>query len=124
MDIELQLQLAREYWKNSKGRPDIFMYPDGKLTPEEKLAIEELLRKGVLKRKKNSYFVCPETKNFIENNGKTSYEIGKEKEEKLRVKELELATESNRIAKRSQWISILSIIISAGVAIWVTTSGK
>ena len=124
MDREVQLELAKEYWKHSKGCPDSSMYPDRDLTPEKKLAMEELLRKGVLKRKKNYYSVCPETKNFIENNGKTSYELEKEKDENLKIKELELTKEANKIAKRSQLISILSIIISAGVAVWVAVSNK
>lgn len=123
MDIELQLQLAREYWEDSKGRPDISMRPDRDLTSEEKLAMEELLRKGILKRKKYSYFVCPETKRFIDNGGKTSYELEKEKDENRKEKELEIAKESNKIAKYSIGISIISIILSTSVAIWVTLKG-
>ena len=122
MDIELQLELAKKYWVDLKGSPDITVSPDINLTPEKKLAMEELLRKGVLKKKNGSYSICSETKYFIENNGKTNYELEKEKENNLKLNELELAKEANKIAKRSQWISIVSIIISAGVAIWVAVS--
>lgn len=95
------------------------MYPNRGLTSEEKLAMDELIRKGVLKRKKHYYYVCSETKFFIGNNGKTNFELEKEKDENRKEKELEIAKESNKISKYSIGISIISMIVSTSVAIWV-----
>lgn len=50
MNEELQLKLAKEIWGDSEGRLDMIVYFERKLTPEEDLALEELLRRGVIKR--------------------------------------------------------------------------
>ena len=72
MNEELQLKLAREIWEDSKGRLDVIVYFERKLTPEEALALEELLRRGVIKRiNVYNYKICPETKKFLDNGGKT-----------------------------------------------------
>lgn len=105
MNEELQLKLAREIWEDSKGRLDVIVYFERKLTPEEALALEELLRRGVIKRSNGyNYKICPETKKFLDNGGKTERELEQE--------ELKIAKDANRISIISMIFSGLAIIIS------------
>lgn len=86
MNEELQLKLAREIWEKTKGSLNASIYFI-KSSSEEALALEELLRRGVIKRIKGSnYKICPETKKFLGNGGKTERELEQEEEKRRRVK--------------------------------------
>ncbi len=125
MDKESQLNMTKEIWEQAKGNADTGVYLESP-TPEEKLIVEELLKRGVIKRKNSFYYICSETKKFMDNNGKTSYEIEKEKSEQREIDLLEATKEANIISKKSntlaKWalgLSILAIITSSIVALFI-----
>lgn len=63
MDKESQLNMTKEIWEQAKGNADTGVYLESP-TPEEKLIVEELLKRGVIKRKNSFYYICSETKNL------------------------------------------------------------
>ncbi len=100
-----EFEYVKNLWNESKGNPDIYftLLPKDQ---EEKMILESLSQRGVLKRSKGSYHVCLTTKFFLENNGKTEHELEKEKE-------IFRQEESLRIAKRSNYIAFLALGLSA-----------
>lgn len=119
MNKELQLKIAKELWEKSKGSPDIIFFNDSETSTDELHAYEELLKRGVIKRKNHSYFVCSATQFFIDNNGKTESEIENDKEEYRKEESLRIANESNKISKRANYISWFAIVISL-LSVYVT----
>lgn len=82
MNTELQIQLAQQIWNDVEGNTNIvYLYNSREFSKEQNLAIQDLLKRGVIKRNKHSFYVSSQTKFFLENNGKTKFEI-KENEEK------------------------------------------
>ncbi|WP_426711170.1 hypothetical protein [Cetobacterium sp. SF1] len=113
MNIELQIQLAKQIWDEVEGNPNsMYIYISRNLTKEEHLAIEDLLKKGVIKRNNHFLSINSQTKFFLENNGKTKLEIKDDQERKRKEKEIELSKEANSISKKSMLISGLALIIS------------
>lgn len=110
MNTKLQLEIAKEYWENSGGNPDVKYCGESDL--EKRHALEELIKKGVLKRNNGCYSVCSATKTFIDNNGKTESELEKEKEEYRKDESLRIAKRSNCISWWAIIISILAIVVS------------
>lgn len=119
MNKELQLKIAKELWEKSKGSPDVIFFNDSETSIEELHAYEELLKRGVIKRKNHRYSVCSATKFFIDNNGKTESEIENDKEEYRKDESLRIANESNKISKRANYISWFAIVISL-LSVYVT----
>ena len=113
MNEELQLKLGKEIWEDCKGRLDVIVYFERRLNPEEALALEELLRRGVIKRSNGyNYKICPETKKFLDNGGKTERELEQEEEKRRKEEELKIAKDANRISIISMIFSGFAIIIS------------
>lgn len=108
---ELQLELAKHIWELSKGDPNSCLHGFD-FSSEEKLQMEYLLEKGVLKKSNSCYFVCSTTREFIVNNGKTNLELEKEREEQRAEETLKLAKEANKTSKISMWISGIAFIAS------------
>lgn len=124
MNTELQIQLAQQIWNDVEGNPNIvYLYNSREFSKEQNMAIQDLLKRGVIKRNKHSFYVSPQTKFFLENNGKTKFEIKENEEKKIKEKELELSKEANSISKRSMFISGLALIISA-ISIYITLTKK
>lgn len=112
MNEELQLKLAREIWEKTKGSLNASIYFI-KSSSEEALALEELLRHGVIKRSNGyNYKICPETKKFLDNGGKTERELEQEEEKRRKEEELKIAKDANRISIISMIFSGFAIIIS------------
>ncbi len=82
MNTELQIQLAQQIWNDVEGNPNIvYLYNSREFSKEQNMAIQDLLKRGVIKRNKHSFSVSSQTKFFLEHDGKTKFEI-KENEEK------------------------------------------
>lgn len=113
MNRELQIKLAQKIWDDVEGETTTcFIYYPRDFKPEENMAIEDLIKKLVIKRNGSSLFVTSQTKFFLKNNGKTEREIKEEEERKLKEKELELSKEANSISKKSMIISGFALFIS------------
>ncbi|MGL4862531.1 MAG: hypothetical protein ACRC3I_00560 [Cetobacterium sp.] len=126
MNKEAQMNLAQRIWDDTKGNPLVSVYYNqAKFTEEENLAFQDLIKKMVIKRSRNSIFVSSQTKFFLENNGKTEREIKEEEDKKMKEKELELAKEANSISKKSMMISGVALFISfISICISIFKSGK
>lgn len=126
MNRELQIKLAQKIWDDVEGETTTcFIYYQNDFKPEENMAIQDLIKKSVVKRSDNSLFVNSQTKFFLENNGKTEREIKEEEEKKIKEQELELSKEANAISKKSMKISRAALIVSfISICIAIFGTGK
>ena len=73
MNTELQIQLAQQIWNDVEGNPNIvYLYNSREFSKEQNMAIQDLLKRGVIKRNKHSFSVSSQTKFFLEHDGKTN----------------------------------------------------
>lgn len=126
MNRELQIKLAQKIWDDVEGETTTcFIYYQNDFNPEENMAIQDLIKKSVVKRSDDSLFVNSQTKFFLENNGKTEREIKEEEEKKIKEQELELSKEANAISKKSMKISRAALIVSfISICIAIFGTGK
>lgn len=84
MNRELQIKLAQKIWTELNGSTTSYLiYNQREYTHEENMAIQDLIKKLVIKRNGSSLSVSSQTYFFLKNNGRTEREI-KEDEEKDR----------------------------------------
>ncbi|MCK8828522.1 hypothetical protein MWH25_12390 [Natroniella acetigena] len=108
-----ELELAKEIWEDCNGDLGQRLILDLRtMDSERKLKLENLLRKGVIKKYNNAYGVSITTKKFIENDGMTDHEIEKIKEEERKDLSLKYSKRANIISTIALFISLFGVIIA------------
>lgn len=113
MNRELQIKLAQKIWTELNGSITSYLiYNQREYTHEENMAIQDLIKKLVIKRNGSSLSVSSQTYFFLKNNGRTEREIKEDEEKDRKEQELQLSKEANAISKKSMLISGVALFIS------------
>lgn len=113
MNRELQIKLAQKIWTELNGSTTSYLiYNQREYTHEENMAIQDLIKKLVIKRNGSSLSVSSQTYFFLKNNGRTEREIKEDEEKDRKEQELQLSKEANAISKKSMLISGVALFIS------------